>query len=71
MESATTSPPCFFLQPQGFFEGVTVRLVHFEANVRFLDPISGDGQRRVFRRNLLDAHDDVHGVLPSLSLTLL
>jgi len=49
-----------FLEAKGFLERVAVRLVHFKANVRFLDPVSGDCQRRVFRGNLLDAHDDVH-----------
>ena len=49
-----------FLEAKSFFERVAVRLVHLEADVGFLDPVSGDGQRRVFRRNLLDAHDDVH-----------
>jgi hypothetical protein len=54
----------FFLQPQSFFQRVTVWLVHFEADVGFLDPVSGNCQRRVFRGNLLDTHDDFHRVLP-------
>ena len=56
-----------FLEPQGLFERVAVRLVHFETDVGFLDPVSGDCQRRVFRRNLLDTHDDVHEIVPSSS----
>src|SRR5467141_2771820 len=58
-------PAVFFLQAQRFFERVAIRLVHLEADVRFLDPVPGNRERRVLRRNLLDAHDDIHGALPS------
>jgi len=58
-------PAVLFLQAQRFFERVAVRLVHFEADVGFLDPVSGDGQRGVFRGNLIDAHDNFHEILPS------
>ena len=33
----------FFFEAEGFFQSVTVGLVHFEANVGFLDPVTGDG----------------------------
>ena len=49
-------------QAQGFFERVTVGLVHFETDVGFLDPVSGDGEWGVLCGNLLDADDDVQGV---------
>ena len=49
-----------FLQAQRFFQRVGIRFVHFEADVRFLDPVSGDGQRGVFGGNLFDADEDVH-----------
>ncbi len=55
-------PAMLFFQAQGFFEGVAVRLVHFEADVGFFDPVSGDGERSVLCGNLLDADDDVHEV---------
>src|SRR6266849_5044239 len=53
-----------FLEPQRFFECVTVRLVHLKADVGFANPVSGDGQRGVFGGNLLYAHEDVHGSRP-------
>ena len=58
----------FFFQAEGFFEGVAVRLVHFEADVGFLDPVSGDGERSVFGGDLFDADDDVHEIFPCESL---
>ena len=57
-------PTVFFLEPQCFLERVAVGLVHLKADVGFLDPVSGDRQRRIFRGDLLDTHDDVHGFLP-------
>ena len=56
-------PAVFFLQAQRFFERVTVRLVHLESDIGFLDPVAGDGQRSVFGGNLLDAHDNFHDIL--------
>ena len=47
-----------FLQAQRFFERVAVRLVHFEADVGFFDPVAGDRKRRVFGGNLFDTDDD-------------
>src|SRR5216683_3094251 len=58
-------PAVFFLQPQSFFQRVTVRLVHFEPDVRFLDPVSRDRQWCVFRGNLFDANDNFHKIFPS------
>ena len=58
----------FFFQAEGFFKGVAVRLVHFEADVRFLDPVSGDGERGIFGRNLLDADDDIHEEISLLNI---
>src|SRR5216683_3999183 len=54
----------FFLQPQSFFQRVAVRLVHLKADIRFTNPVAGDGERRVFGGNLLDAHDNIHGIVP-------
>jgi len=54
----------FFLQAESFFEGVAVGLVHFEADVGFLDPVTGDGERGVLCRDLFDADDDFHESLP-------
>jgi hypothetical protein len=45
-DTTTTSPPCFFTQPQRFFERVRVRLVQFPAGVLIAHP----GLR------LIDAH---------------
>ncbi len=53
-----------FLEAQRFFERVTVGLVHLEADVGLLDPVSSNRQRRVLRGNLLNADDDVHGTFP-------
>ena len=55
----------FFLQAQSFFERVTIRLVHLESDIGFLDPVSGDGERRVFGGNLLDTHDNFHDIFLS------
>src|ERR1700693_906460 len=49
-------------QAQGFFKGIAVRLVHLETNVGFLDPVSGHGEWSVFRRDLLNTDNNVHGV---------
>jgi hypothetical protein len=59
-----------FLEAESFFEGVAVRLVHFEADVGLSDPVSGDGEWSIFRGNLLDANDDVHGFRPCSKLRL-
>src|SRR5208282_4465965 len=55
-------PAVLLLQTERFFQRVGIRLVHLEADVRLIDPVPGDGQRRIFGRHLLDAHDDVHGL---------
>jgi len=57
-------PAVLFLEAEGFFEGVAVGFVHFKADVGFLDPVSGDGQRGVFCGDLFDADEDVHGFNP-------
>src|SRR6266567_250768 len=57
-----------FLQTQRLFQRVAVRLVHFETDVGFLDPVPGNRQRRVFRGNLLDAYDNFHEAFPFLNL---
>ena len=51
-----------FFQAQRFFERVAIRLVHFESDIGFADPVAAfdDGERRVFGGNLLDADDDFH-----------
>src|SRR5216683_1686202 len=54
-------PTMLFLEPERFFQRVAVRFVHLETDVRFLDPVSVNRQRRIFRGNLLDTHDNVHG----------
>ena len=54
----------FFFEAEGFFEGVAVGLVHFEADVGFFDPVSGDGEWSVFGGDLFDADDDVHWFSP-------
>ncbi len=50
----------FFFQAQRFFERVAIGLVRFEADVGFANPCAafGDGERRIFRGNLLDANAD-------------
>src|SRR6516165_9662199 len=59
-------PAVLFLKAEGLLQSVAIGLVHLEADVRFLDPVSGNRQRRIFCRHLLDAHDNVHGsFLPS------
>ena len=59
-KSATTSPPCFFFQAEGFFEGETVGLVGFEADVRFANSGAAidDGERRVSAGDLFYANSD-------------
>src|SRR5216683_796300 len=54
-------PTMLFLEPERFFQRIAVRFVHLETDVRFLDPVPGNRQRRIFRGNLLNAHDNVHG----------
>ena len=51
-----------FLQLQGFFEGIGIGLVDFEAQVVFLDPMPAgvDSQLGVAHGNLLDSDDDFH-----------
>jgi hypothetical protein len=54
----------FFFEAEGFFEGVAVGFVHFEADVGFFDPVSGDGEWGVFRGDLFDTHNDFHEIYP-------
>ncbi len=54
----------FFFQAEGFFESVAIGLIHFETDVGFLDPVSGNGEWGVFCGDLFDADDDVHGFSP-------
>ena len=55
-------PTVFFFETQCFFQRVAVRLVHFEANVGFFNPVTGDGKRRILGGNLLDTNDDFHDI---------
>jgi len=50
----------FLFEPQCLFQSVAVRLIHFETDIRFPDPVPGNRQRRIFCRHLLDANDNVH-----------
>src|SRR5262249_38831313 len=52
-----------FLEPQRFLESVAVRLVHFKADIGFLNPVPGDGERGILGGNLFHTDDDVHEVL--------
>ena len=54
-----------FFEPQRFFEGVCIRLVHLEDGVLFANPGFGVVQPRlpVPRRDLLDADCDLHLVI--------
>ena len=55
-------PAMFFLQAQGFFQRIDVRLIDFETEVRFLDPGSRrvQAKRSIAGRDLFEANNDFH-----------
>jgi hypothetical protein len=60
-----------FFQAEGFFEGESVGLVGFEADIGFANPGAAfeDGERSVFRGNLFDAHCDFQECLRDMKKT--